>query len=93
MPHEASPNTHADMYPPAGFVLEDTQPPPPPSGQGIVPALPQNQGPERSVHKHTRAFQSPFKLCASRISAWEAHKKKDNIKNGSSKKKKEDEMV
>jgi hypothetical protein len=95
---------------------------PPPAGEGITPALPNNQGPKRSVsfretlaylsdgnsinlpnnplesHYETQppkrdwAFQLPFKLCASRTIAREAHNKMDNINNISNKKKKEDEL-
>jgi hypothetical protein len=42
--------------------------------------------------KRALAFQLPFKLCASRTSAREAHDKKDNAINSSKKKKKEDEL-
>jgi hypothetical protein len=120
--HEATPSALSDMYPPAGFVLETMLVPLPPSNEGIIPSLPNNKGPERSVSfkgslsdlsdsdivdspkippeshyeihppKCARAFQSPFKLCASRTSAREAHDKKDNTINSSKKKKRDDEL-
>jgi hypothetical protein len=37
------------MYPPAGFVLEETLAPLPSAGEGIIPSRPNNQGQERSV--------------------------------------------
>jgi hypothetical protein len=45
MSQEASPEGRADMYPQVGFVPEETHAPPPPAGQGSIPALSQNQVP------------------------------------------------
>jgi hypothetical protein len=94
--HDATSSTLADMYPPVGFIPDTTLTPLSPAGEGIIPSLPNNKGPEMSVSfkdsladvsdgdimdlpkipaeshdetqppKRARAFQFPYKPCASR---------------------------
>jgi hypothetical protein len=57
-----------------------------------LPNIPAESHYETQPPKRAWAFQSPFKLCASRTSAQEAHEKKHNTINISKKRKKEDEL-